>query len=68
MIRFRDRTYCPFWETCADGDECDRALTPQVVAAAQEWMENPPICQYLSKPECFVPIMGTILPKSGTEE
>ena len=54
MICYRDRIYCPFYETCRDGDTCERALTPLVVGQAQEWMDNPPISQYTEKPECYV--------------
>lgn len=54
MIRFRDGIYCPFWETCRDGGSCNRALTPLVVGQAQEWMDNPPISQYVEEPDCYV--------------
>ena len=67
MICYHDMTFCPFWESCADGDECPRALTTLVVTAAHEWIGSLPICQYISEPECFVPILGAILPKSGTK-
>jgi len=55
MICYRDRTYCPFYEGCAKGQECYMALTPQVREAAIKWWgsEDAPICQYVNKPECF---------------
>ena len=53
MMCYRDMTFCPFWESCSDGGECGRALTQSVLDAAEKWMKNPPIAQYVDKPECF---------------
>lgn len=54
MMCYRDRTYCTFYETCKDGDGCDRALTPEVVSDAKKWWgnDNAPIAYYGDKPEC----------------
>lgn len=55
MIGYRDRTFCPYWESCAKGRTCDRALTPEVKAAAERWWGNPgaPISQFWGVPECY---------------
>ena len=53
MMCYRDRTWCPFWEECKDGQGCDRAMTDKVKADAEKWMKNAPICQYVDKPECY---------------
>ena len=50
-MTYRDMTFCTFWEDCAE--PCSRALTPEVLKKANEWMENPPICHYLEKPDCW---------------
>lgn len=57
MICFRDRTYCPYWTICKNGQSCNRALTDNVKAAAERWWGKPgaPICVYSEAPECFVP-------------
>ncbi len=55
MICYLDRTFCPFWMNCQDGDECHRALTKEVEDGAKEWWgrDHPPICIYGEKPKCF---------------
>ena len=54
MIVYRDRTWCPFWETCPC--PCDRALTMNVERAADKWWkgnEGPtPIAVYAEPPAC----------------
>lgn len=52
MICYRDRCYCSF-SKCAKWGKCDRALTPKVKKAAQDWMPNPPIGLYAAEPPCF---------------
>jgi len=54
MFCYKDMTFCPFYEGCADADDCDRKLTPEVIKAAGEWMENAPIAQYMDEPPCFI--------------
>ena len=51
MMCYRDRCWCSFYETCKDGAECDRALTPeiQVKACASHLL----ISQFAEKPECW---------------
>lgn len=50
MICYRDKTFCPFFETCSSAKGCDRPLTAEVVAAAER--AGLPIARYVSKPGC----------------
>ncbi len=59
MICYKDRQFCKFWEDCQDSNICDRALTPEVQAAADKWWEgfkntdhSAPININMSKPQC----------------
>jgi hypothetical protein len=54
MMCYRDMTFCPFWEDCANADECPRPLTPEVQKGAVAWWgdPNPPIAMFVYKPEC----------------
>ena len=56
MMGYRDMTFCPFWEDCANAKDCHRPLTPSVVAKARAWWgeENgePPIVQFADMPDC----------------
>jgi hypothetical protein len=52
MICYKDITFCTFYEDCKDAKECHRALTPEVIKQANEWMKNPPIATFMEKPEC----------------
>ena len=52
MICYRDRTFCPFFEYCEDGDTCERALKPDVYEAAHSI--NLPISSFVAPPiDCF---------------
>ena len=51
MICYRDMTYYPYYTDCAQGDSCHRALTQEVMDAAEK-MELP-ICQFAERPKCF---------------
>ena len=63
MNGYRDMTFCPFYEDCADGHECPRALTPEVEEDAKTWWGEvamngsrdlgPPIAVYAFPPICF---------------
>lgn len=55
MICYKDKTFCKFYEECALGKDCSRALTPEVIEDATKWLEllDVPISVYLNKPECF---------------
>ena len=59
MLCYRDRTYCEASD-CAKWDDCDRALTDEVRAAAGRWWErwnpgknSPLIYVFLEKPDCY---------------
>ncbi len=57
MICYRDMTFCTFYETCADAEGCSRALTPEVIKAAEAWWDGDgglPIATFMSKPRCYV--------------
>ena len=55
MINYKDKTFCPFWDTCKAGPGCDRALTPTVREEAHRWWggAGAPICLLKDKPECW---------------
>lgn len=58
MVEYRDMTFCSFYEDCLEGENCMRALTPQVRQDAERWareigLKETPICVFLEKPECF---------------
>jgi hypothetical protein len=52
---------CLLWQDCLDGEECPRALTPEVLDAMQgdgELMAE----VFVEEPWCFDPKMGTEVP------
>jgi len=61
MICYKDKTFCTFYKECKFGDECDRALTPEVEHDAELWWNDSegisesstPICIYSDEPKCF---------------
>jgi hypothetical protein len=55
MICYKDRTFCPFYKGCADGNNCSAALTDRIIENAIIWWGNDgaPIAQFAEKPECF---------------
>jgi hypothetical protein len=59
IISYKDKTFCSYWMPCKKGLKCDRALTSFVMANAETWWgsENPPICTYKDKPDCFKEIV-----------
>ena len=36
MIVYRDMTFCGKWEQCIKGEDCVRAITPEVKAKADQ--------------------------------
>lgn len=54
MICYKDKTFCPFYETCDKRNDCSRPLTPQVKAAAANWWgsDDAPIAVFVEKPQC----------------
>jgi hypothetical protein len=55
MLCYRDMTFCQFYKDCEEGDGCGRALTLEVMQAAERWWCSPdaPIAQYAQKPKCY---------------
>ena len=61
MICFRDMTFCRE-STCANfAHSCDRALTKEVIEAADKWWNTPgtppsvaPISMFSERPDCYV--------------
>jgi hypothetical protein len=58
MTSYKDMTFCRHYKDCEDGNQCYRALTMEVVEAAEKWWgnENAPISSWVGKPECFTVI------------
>ena len=56
MIHYKDMTFCPFYESCQDGNDCFRALTEQVKKDAQGWWggDDAPVSIFTAKPPCYV--------------
>jgi len=59
MLCYRDMTFCVHYKDCTKAPECDRPLTEEVEAAAQEWWNkdgtaegSPPIAVFGEKPDC----------------
>lgn len=64
MIIYQDRWFCPFWQKCDKGADCDRALTQAVKDAAHAWFNRgvkpgeetgAPICTVRDRPQCWEP-------------
>ena len=59
MIHYRDMTFCP-GEGCKDFNTCPRALTTEVLDAADRWWNKgyraAPIARYIEPKECFIMI------------
>lgn len=57
---YRDRTYCPFWESCVEGKECPRALTSEIIEGANKFGKECgmdggfPISRFANYPDCYV--------------
>jgi hypothetical protein len=54
-MEYLDMTFCPFYRSCKKGNNCYRALTPEVIEKAQQWFRGnkAPILQYTQKPPCY---------------
>jgi hypothetical protein len=46
MLCYMDRTFCPFWEECKEGEGCS-AKVPKTGEG------DLPIALYVDKPSCF---------------
>ena len=55
MLCYHDKTFCPFYKECGQGDGCSSALTDKVKKDALKWLgsSDAPIMEFSSKPECF---------------
>lgn len=51
MFCYRDMTYCDYYRTCKDSENCHRPLTKKVKKDAE--LKNLSICQFVSKPNCY---------------
>lgn len=47
---YGDMTFCPYWDTCADGVSCPRRMDDRMRAAAQA--ANMWVSQFAEKPNC----------------
>jgi len=58
VLCYKDMTFCSFYADCWKRMRCERPLTPEVIAAAQEWWGEgaPPIMQFAHKPDCHEPL------------
>jgi len=56
MMCFRDRTFCPFYTTCTQGDSCHHALTGEIERQANA--EGILISRFVEEPGCYVSIKG----------
>jgi hypothetical protein len=57
MMCYKDMTFCRFYKDCAKADDCPRAYTDEVQAAAELWWggEDAPVAFYMGKPSCHTP-------------
>jgi hypothetical protein len=51
MLCYKDKIFCPFYESCADGHDCSKALTQEVRESARHF--ELPINQYAGEPKCW---------------
>lgn len=52
MICYKDKTFCPHYLICKNGDTCNRALTPEIIQQAEK--SGLPIARYTDFPDCFI--------------
>jgi len=57
-ISYGDQWFCQFYKECKHGDDCHRALTPEVIKKATKWskgfgVEGALISKFTDKQECF---------------
>ena len=51
MLCYRDMCFCPYYKDCKDGQDCFRALIPDVRRNAES--RDLPVDQFMGKPKCF---------------
>jgi hypothetical protein len=66
MMCYRDMTFCPFWQECIRGHNCERALTKTVEHRAA--LAKLEICRWTEKPECFKEIGSRSDVNSGNNQ
>lgn len=54
MIGYKGMMFCKAWDSCKKGNDCPRAITPEVERQATKWWggEDYPIC-VTEKMECY---------------
>ena len=52
MICYKDKTFCPYYLICKNGDNCDRALTQKIKENAKRLECQ--IARHDEFPECFI--------------
>jgi hypothetical protein len=68
-MSFRDTTFCSARD-CQHFNTCHRALTDEVLAAAEKWWggEGAPICQFCEPPtRCYEPRITPAVPAAKTK-
>lgn len=55
MLCYKDMTFCPFSSNCVKGEGCSRALTTEILEAAEKWWGEvgAPVCAFSAEPQCF---------------
>lgn len=53
-MTYRDMTFCPFWESCIDGEDCYRRLPDNIPEGV--W-----VSQFMEHPECYKEIEDEVL-------
>ena len=53
MICYRDITFCEAYKECADGEGCPKALTQDVIDAANKWLPPYGPISVCRKLDCF---------------
>lgn len=51
MLCCKDMTFCSFYTSCKDGDNCFRALTDEILEDARN--SSLPVSNFMEKPNCF---------------
>jgi hypothetical protein len=48
---YKDMLFCQHWQGCREGDNCEKALTKEIINEAEESLQ--PVCVYSTYPDCF---------------
>lgn len=53
MLCYKDKTFCPFWESCQNAEDCPDKLTEEVLRDASQ--VGLFVMQYIAPPkQCYV--------------